>query len=526
RIEATAGALPLLAGGPSDAPARHQTLRAAIAWSYDLLTPQEQTLLRRLSVFAGGFGLSAAEAVGGDGIEGEGGAVVEALEGLVTKSLLRRDEREGAPRQGAPAGTGWLPPGWSAPAEDPPAPRFQMLETVREFAALRLEESGEADAVRERHTACFAPLAARTQTYDARWLNDVEREHDNLRAAMRWCLARGGPSFARQGLRFGAALAHFWVFRGHLSQGQKELAWALSRPAPADPGRAYHWARATLLTKAGHLARRRGDFPTARRLYEAGLALRRETGQLAMLPFSLRSLGGLALDQGDFPTARACHGEALALRREAGCPNLCETLLDVGRLAQEDGDGDGARRLLQEGLDLARANALPHAIATGHDELGRLAWLVGDQRWARTHHEAALAVARELGDKGQTAAALDHLGRVALSLEDGPTAARRHGAALTLAWEFGDQLRVASCLEGLAGVAAAQGQGRRAARLLGAAAARRDALGAPLPPSRRPWHLRHLERARASLSDEDFGGAWRAGQAMPLERVVAFALAI
>ena len=197
-----------------------------------------------------------------------------------------------------------------------------------------------------------------------------------------------------------------------MSQGQKELAWALSRPAPAGAGRAYHWARATLLTKAGHLARRRGDFPTARRLYEAGLALRRETGQLAMLPFSLRSLGGLALDQGDFPTARACHGEALALRREAGCPNLCETLLDVGRLAQEDGDGDGARRLLQEGLDLARANALPHAIATGHDELGRLAWLVGDQRWARTHHEAALAVARELGDKGQTAAALDHLGRV------------------------------------------------------------------------------------------------------------------
>ena len=481
-------------------------------------------------MFAGGFGLSAAEAVGGDGVEGGGegearGAVVEALEGLVTKSLVRRDEREGAPQQGAPAGTGWLPPGWPAPAEDPPAPRFQMLETVREFAALRLEESGEADAVRRASRGLLRPPRGPHP--------DLRRAVAERRGAGARQPARGdalvprpgGPGFARQGLRFGAALAHFWVFRGHLSQGQKELAWALSRPAPAGAGRGYHWARATLLTKAGHLARRRGDFPTARRLYEAGLALRRDTGQRAMLPFSLRSLGALALDQGDFPTARACHGEALALRREAGCPNLCETLLDVGRLAQEDGDWDGARRLLQEGLDLARANALPHAIATGHDELGRLAWLVGDQRWARTHHEAALAVARELGDKGQTAAALDHLGRVALSLEDGSTAARRHGAALTLAWEFGDQLRVASCLEGLAGVAAALGQGRRAARLLGAAAARRDALGAPLPPSRRPWHLRHLERARASLSGEDFGGAWRAGQAMPLERVVAFALA-
>jgi tetratricopeptide (TPR) repeat protein len=400
-----------------------------------------------------------------------------------------------------------------------------MLETVREFAAQHLEESGEADAVRERHASCYTPLAARTQTYDARWLNDVEREHDNLRAAMRWCLARGGPGFARLGLRFGAALAHYWVFRGHLRQGQEELAWALSRPAPAGAGGGYHWARATLLTKAGHLARRRGDFPTARRLYEAGLALRRETGQRAMVPFSLRSLGALAHDQGDFPTARACHGEALALRREAGSPHLCETLVDVGRLAQEDGDGDRARRLLQEGLDLARANALPHAIAAGHDELGRLAWWGGDQGRARSHHEAALAVARELGDKGQTAAALDHLGRVALSLEDGTTAARRLGAALTLAWEFGDQLRVACCLEGLAAVAATLGQGRRAARLLGAAAARREALGAPLPPSLRPWHLRHLERARTSLSEADFSRAWRAGQVMPLERVVAFALA-
>jgi predicted ATPase len=364
RIEAAAGALPLLEGGPSDAPSRHRTLRNAIAWSYDLLSPREQALLRRLAVFSGGFGLGAAEAVDGGAVEGGGGGVVEALEGLVTKSLLRRDEREGPPVR---EGTGWLPPGWAVPAEAPPAPRFLMLETVREFAAQLLEESGEADAVRERHASCYTPLAARTQTYDARWLNDVEREHDNLRAAMRWCLARGGPSFARQGLRFGAALAHYWVFRGHLRQGQEELAWALSRPTPAGAGGAYHWARATLLTKAGHLARRRGDFSTARHLYEAGLALRRETGQRAMVPFSLRSLGALAHDQGDFLTARACHGEALVLRREAGSTHLCETLVDVGRLAQEDGDRDRARRLLQEGLDLARANALPHAIAAGHD---------------------------------------------------------------------------------------------------------------------------------------------------------------
>ena len=125
RIEATAGALPLLAGGPSDAPARHQTLRAAIAWSYDLLTPQEQTLLRRLSVFAGGFGLSAAEAVGGDGVEGEGegdgGAVVEALEGLVTKSLVRRAPGR-APRQGVRRGRDGCPQ-LAAPAEEhPPDP--------------------------------------------------------------------------------------------------------------------------------------------------------------------------------------------------------------------------------------------------------------------------------------------------------------------------------------------------------------------------------------------------------------------
>ena len=232
----------------------------------------------------------------------------------------------------------------------------------------------------------------------------------------------------------------------------------------------------------------------------------------------------LALDQGDFPTARACHGEALALRREAGSPNLCETLLDVGRLAQEDGDGDGARRLLQEGLDLARANALPHAIATGHDELGRLAWLVGDQRLGQDAPRGGPGGGPRAGGQGADGGRARPPG--ASRAEPGGRA--DGGPAPRGGPDPGLGVRRPAPRGQLPGGPGGRrrrpGPGARAARLLGAAAARRDALGAPLPPSRRPWHLRHLERARASLSDEDFGGAWRAGQAMPLERVVAFAL--
>ncbi|HEX2033493.1 MAG TPA: tetratricopeptide repeat protein [Chloroflexota bacterium] len=516
RLESAAGGLPLLTGGPCDAPARHQTLRAAIAWSYDLLTIREQALLRRLAVFAGGFGLDAARAIVYPPAEGAepgaspaetrhtpdaDGAVVDVLAGLVAKSLVRRD----------PDVAG--------------EPRFGLLETVREFCLERLEAGGEAGAAREGHARFYASLAQIPDTeFGARWLDAIEREQENLRAAVRWCMGRGNAASAARGLHLAAALARLWSRRGQLSQGQAELAWALAWPEPVEPTEAYWWVRATLLTKAGHLARWRADFPASQRAYEAGLALRRRTGQRNMLPYSLGSLGGLALDRGDLATARACFQEALALQREQRGRHLCAALRDMGLLAQEEGDDAAARRYLEEGLALAQAHGELSVTGACHNELGRLLWRRGQPAAARTQHEAALAVAGELGDKGGSAAALDHLGRTALALGEVAEARRRHTAALEMAWEFGDRLRVAWCLVGLAAVVAAQDQGRQATRLLGAAAALRQTLGAPVLPSQRPWYERQLAAARAALPAAVFATTWNEGQAAPLAALVTACL--
>ncbi|MGH2351115.1 MAG: tetratricopeptide repeat protein, partial [Chloroflexota bacterium] len=182
----------------------------------------------------------------------------------------------------------------------------------------------------------------------------------------------------------GRLCAGIWA-EARLSQGQAELTWVLAWPEPAEPSLAYWRVRATVLTKAGHLARRRGDYEAARRLYEAGLTLRRQTGQQGLLPFSLGSLGALALDQGDYATARACHDEALALRRERRARHLCATLVDLGRLSQEEGDDAAAGLCLDEGLALAQAHGVPHAIAAAHDELGRCLWRQNDLPAARAH---------------------------------------------------------------------------------------------------------------------------------------------
>jgi non-specific serine/threonine protein kinase len=541
RLESSPGALPLVAGAPRDAPARHRTLQAAIAWSHDLLSAGEQTLFRRLGVFFGGFTLAAAEAVAADPLEGSG--VLEALEGLVAQSLVRRED--GGSENGHLTPGGRLP-GAYAPAESRPAPlpgspaplqsdwspqpgnplgvgpRFGMLETVREFALDQLQASGEGGAVRERHARCYFPLidvgdAAR----DARWLDTVEREQGNLRAAMRWCMGQGDPAYAERGLLLAESLSRLSRRHGQLTQSQADLTWALAWPAPAAPGPGYCWARATVLTKTGNNARARGDFALARRYYQEGLHLRRRTGQSTMLPFSLCALGGLALVRGDLPTARACFGEAHAQWREHQRRYRCISLSGLGFVAIEEGEVGAARAYLEAALTLARAEGALPEVATAHDGLGQLLWGQGDLEGARDHHEAALTVARDLRLKGQVAAALDHLGLVAQAAGDAAGAGRRHAAALLLAQEIGDRLRVSWSLEGLAAVAATAAEGRRAARLLGAAAALREALGAPLPPSQRSWYERHLAAARAALPAPAFASAWAEGQALPLQQVIA-----
>jgi predicted ATPase len=514
RLESAAGGLPLLSGAPRDAPARHQTLQAAIEWSYDLLAPEQQALFRRLAVFAGSFTLDAATAVAGEVGPPAGGGrspdpddlvVLRWLDELLAQSLLRRQDEGGS------------------------EPRYTMLKTVHEYALGRLEASGEADAARQRHASFYLGLATIPEAEQTVWWFDaVGREHENLRAAMRGCMAHDGHELAEQGLLLGVALGHLWELRGHWSQGRKELDWLLAQPQPPKPSAPYSWARATCFTKAGHLAWRQGDYGAAQTLYEAGLELRRSTGQRAMIAFSLHSLGELAFEQGDYAAARACHEEARDLRRVWGHRHLCATLSHLGRVLQEQGDDAAALALHEEALALARHYGVAHLLAIVLNDLGRYAWLHADGPAglpaAHNLHTEALAIARELGDRRETAAALDHLGRVAHAQGDPAMAGQRYAEALAVAWEFGDRLRIAWCFEGLAAVAATQGQGNRAARYFGAAAALRRALGAPLPPTQRPWHARHVAAARAALGGEVFAAAWDKGQATPLAQAVTTAL--
>src|SRR5262245_40657919 len=264
----------LLTGGSRTALPRQQRLRALIDWSYDLLSPSEQALLRRLSVFAGGWTLEAAEAVcAGEPIEAW--EVLDRLTALVEKSLVGYEEQAGEAR-------------------------YRLLETVQQYARDRLLEGGEAAAVRGRHRDWFLALAE--EAWPDLWTHvssqdRLEREHDNLRAALAWSAGQGE---GEAGLRLGGALWPFWWMRGYLGEGREHLAGLLALPR----AEAHAAARAKALQGAGILARYQGEYGAARVLLAESLAICRELGGKLGIASSLSSLGSMANDQGEYEDAR------------------------------------------------------------------------------------------------------------------------------------------------------------------------------------------------------------------------------
>ncbi|HLK59184.1 MAG TPA: tetratricopeptide repeat protein, partial [Chthonomonadaceae bacterium] len=294
---------------------RHQTLRATLDWSYELLEEDERALLARLSVFVGGWSLTAAEAVCADKDEGgrksrsdldsddpatssfilhpssllEDGVLL-GLAGLVDKSLVMYTEAEGAGR-------------------------YQLLETTRQYAQEKLQQSGETRTMAVRHRDYFLALAEEIRpkligSTQGQWLAVLEAEHGNLREALTLTLkaAEGGDT----ALRLGAALQQFWIIRGHLSEGRDRWTAVLSHPGAQEPTK----ARAEALLGAGTLATMQGDYATARALIEESLTIARELGDRRGIANSLNNLGNMAAEQGDFTSARSLHEESLALRLE------------------------------------------------------------------------------------------------------------------------------------------------------------------------------------------------------------------
>ncbi|HWE61836.1 MAG TPA: tetratricopeptide repeat protein [Chloroflexota bacterium] len=503
--------LALLTGGPRTAAARQRTLRAALDWSYDLLSPEEQMLFRRLAVFAGGCTLEAAEAV----CRSDGdlhGDVLECLSSLMDKSLLRHQP---APSTEQSAANG-----------APSAPRFGLLETVREYGLAQLAADGETPMLQRRHAAYFLSAAEEAAQLlrgpeQRVWLARLADEHDNLRAALRWALESGE---ALLGLKMAGVLWQFWEIGGHVREGREWLERLLAHESPvADV--AFATARAAALNGAGALAFDQGDFPRATALHEECLALRRAIDDRRGMAVSLNNLGNSASSQGDYSRALTCYGESLALKRQLGdTRGMSVTLSNMGVAAYEQGDYERAHLLYEEALALKWQLGDSFGIAIALNNLGELARERGDTLSAVPLFEKALGLHRELRNTRGIAIALSNLGHVAREHGDAGRALALYAESLTLAYKGGDQWEVAFCLEGLAAAAYEQGQLQRAVRLWGSAAALRAAIDAPRAPIDQASYDRGVADARAALGDGEFAAAWAAGQAMSMEAAVALAL--
>jgi predicted ATPase/DNA-binding CsgD family transcriptional regulator len=455
----------LLTGSRTATP-RHRTLRAAMDWSHDLLSEEEKVLFRRLSVFAGGFSLEAAEAVcAGDGIERD--EVLELLSCLVDKSLVVSRGEAGDP-QGEQV-------------------RYRMLETVRQYASEKLDESTERATVRDEHAHFFLDLAERAEPglmgpEQGAWLARLEGEHDNLAAALSRLLQR---EEAERGLGMAGALGRFWWFGGHFAEGGTFIERFLDLPGAkartAERARALH---ALGLATFWHETAAAG-VDASRARFEEAAAIYRELGDERRLAVVLRDLGGYWKGAGDAERARSVLEESLALSREA-----------------KDAFGIGAAKAY----------------------LGVVAAYEGEHEEARSLLEEALALLRETGGPDELMRCLGFLGCLECDMGDPDAARARFGemmgpdvlAALPYAAGFG--------LDGLARLAAAEGEATRALRLAGAAAAVHERIGTSAGPAFDDYVRRGLAPAWSALGEEDGEAAYREGRAMTLEGAMARAV--
>jgi predicted ATPase/DNA-binding SARP family transcriptional activator/DNA-binding NarL/FixJ family response regulator len=449
--------LKLLTGGSRTATPRQQTLRGTLDWGYELLCEPEKRVFCRMSVFTGGWTLEAAEVVGA-GSGTEEGDVLDLISRLVDKSLVVAEVAAG----------GVL--------------RYRMLEPVRQYGRERLEHSGEMEAARRRHALWYLALAEEAETKligaeQTGWLERLETEHDNLRAALGWFLERGK---AELGLRLGGALGEFWRLRGHLREGLRWLQALLCEGGDASPG------RVRALVHAGWMAWERADFERSTRFSEEALALSRKLGDKEGAATALHNLGMVAIyDQMRAEEAQALFEESLALRRELG-------------------DKAGASRTLQR--------------------MGLISVVQHDFERAATLYEETLALGREAGDKVAVSIALWLGGLAFLGMDDHEKVSKLCEKGLDLARQLGHTHVVALILHVLAASAGQQGRAVRSARLWGASESLSDVLGVALGPAERYHYDPYITAARALLDEAVWNAAWAEGREMTLEVAVEYAL--
>jgi predicted ATPase/DNA-binding SARP family transcriptional activator/DNA-binding CsgD family transcriptional regulator len=499
--------LDVLKGAGRTAAARQRTLKATLDWSHDLLSEPERGLFRKLSVFAGGWTLDAAEAVcSTGGVERE--KVLDLLGALVDKSLVVA----GATTEGAV--------------------RYRMLEPVRQYAQELLEQGGQAEEVRVRHGAHFLSLAEEaepglTGSQQTVWADRLEREHDNLREALSWFLERGEDETA---LRLGAALWRFWHVRGYLTEGSKWLELVL---AEGEPAASPAWVKA--LEGRGWIFQYQGDQERAKGTYEEMLKLSSELGDKGNVATALNSLGTVAAQQGDNGQARALLQENLEVIEELEAEGDPAAPLKkhyvfnlLGYLAiNEEGDYARGATLWEESLTLAREVGDGHLIGTSLTSLGHVALLQRDFERVKALSQEALAFAHELGSAGVEIipSNLINLGLASLNLGEHKRAAQSFEVALVASKDMGRTPQVLETLEGMAGLAGAVGEAARAARLWGAAGAARELTGiGAFTPDEWALHEPHLASARTELGEAAWEEALANGREMSLEVAADYAL--
>ena len=489
--------LQLLTGGALDLPARQQALRKTIDWSHDLLNAAEQKLFRRLSVFAGGCTLEAAEAVCNTdrdlGID-----LFDGLSSLVDKNLVQCVD-------GADSET-----------------RFSMLETIREYACERLAAAGEESAARRAHAAYCVVLAEEgnpelNPAERAQWLEQCDLEVDNLRCALDWLFENREVEWT---LRLCIALFRFWDMRDHLIEGRSRLEGVL-----ALAGDGYSKERARVALFIGALASAQGDFEAARSCLEQSLALYREMDNQSGVAASLNALAISARERGDYSsaqdrfeqslacwrelsdplaTARCLHNLANVLKVRGGYLRAQAALTEATSIFEELGDHSGAAWSINQQADIARESGDPNA--------------------ALDLYQRALAAFRRAGDRWGAARSLTDLGYAYCDRGDYAAAHAACREAITIFSDLGHRRGIARALEGSASLAVAQGQSMRALKLAAAAARLRWLVGAPLPPAEQSKLEQCLRIARESLGEAEDEEVWAEGSAMSLEKAIQYAL--
>ncbi len=532
--------LALLTGGGRDRPERQQTLRGAIAWSHDLLTPEEQALFARLGVFAGGWSLDAADAVAGaaDALTLD---VFDGMASLFDKNLVRHDDA----------------------VKNDDEPRFAMLQTIQEFARERLLACPDAAAVQDGHADYFVGLALAAEPAlagpdDASRLDELERERDNLRAALQWrCRQRD----AAGALRLASALWRFWWLRGHVTEGRAQLAAALALDAPPeaaairaaaldgagvlaeiqgdlDAAAALHDEALTLFRQVGDaigiahalgnlgvVAHHRGDTERAIALLEESLALARETADAATLATALTDFGWAVYRRGDHARAESLHRESLTLRRQIGNASaIARSLHNLGALAFDRGDYANAQSLFEESLALYEQDDDRWGRAGAINSLGEVARLSGDLDGAISRYEQSQALFAAIGDARSQAAVSLNLGLATRARDETARALTAFREALARYDGFGDNAGSAAALAGLGGLARERNDWTRAAGFLAAAASLAgsdDLLAAGVEA---PDFAGDVAAVRAALGPDAFALAWDAGRSNDPETTIRTAL--